>query len=408
MNEFSHRKGNVVIKVFTGDKTPLQNQKLSICQKNHQFLFGCNGFEIIPYANEALEGSAREHTLKYIEKFLGLFNFVTLPFYWAQFEPEQGKPRTQSLLNTAKWCKDHNLLTKGHPLSWHTLAPNWLLPLSNEEILDLQIKRIQRDVKDFEGLIDMWDVINEVVIMPIFNKYDNGLTRLCKQLGRINTIKTVFETARSNNTKATLILNDFDVSPAYDILIEGCLEAGIKIDVIGIQSHMHQGYWGLEKTQWVLERFSRFNIPIHFSETSMISGEIMPAHYDDLNDFQVEKWPSTPEGEERQAREAVEFYKTLFAHPLVEGITWWDLLDGQWLKAPSGLIHEDCSSKPVYEELRKLIKGDWWTKPTSLATDKTGQIEFTGFLGEYEVSCGDKTSTFFLKDKENKEISIYL
>lgn len=87
------------------------------------------------------------------------------------------------------------------------------------------------------------DVINEVVIMPIFNKYDNGLTRVCKELGRINLIKTVFEAARSTNPKATLILNDFDISPAYDILIEGCLEAGIEIDIIGIQSHMHQGYW---------------------------------------------------------------------------------------------------------------------------------------------------------------------
>ena len=125
---------------------------------------------------------------------------------------------------------------------------------------------------------------------------------------------------------------------------------------------MHQGYWGIEKTEWVLERFSRFNIPIHFSEVSLVSGHLMPSHYDDLNDYQVEEWPSTPEGEERQAREVVEFYKTLFAHPLVEGITWWDLLDGQWLKAPSGLIRQDCSPKPAYEELRKLIKEEWWTK----------------------------------------------
>lgn len=253
----------------------------------------------------------------------------------------------------------------------------------------------------------MWDVINEVVIMPVFNKYDNGITRICKQLGRFNTIRTMFETARSTGTTAVLILNDYDVSPAYEILIEGCLEAGVRIDVIGIQSHMHQGYWGLEKTQRVLERFSVFNIPIHFTETSIISGEIMPPHYNDLNDYKVEVWPSTPEGEERQAEETVEFYRTLFAHPLVEAITWWDLLDGQWLKAPSGLIREDCSSKPVYEELRKLIKEEWWTGPVSPVTDQKGQIEFTGFLGEYEISYRDKTISFFLDDKENKEISIY-
>lgn len=408
LNNYEHRKTTATIKVFAEDKTPLQNQELTIGQENHQFLFGCNGFEFISHANNKLEGAAKEQNQKYIDKFLDLFNFVTLPFYWGQFEPEQGKPNTQALINTAKWCKDNNLLVKGHPLSWHTLAPDWLLDMSNEEIIDAQIKRIHRDVRDFEGLIDMWDVINEVVIMPIFDKYDNGLTRICKELGRIDTIKTVFEAARSTNPHATLILNDFDVSPAYDILIEGCLEAGIEIDVIGIQSHMHQGYWGLEKTQWILERFSRFDIPIHFSETTLISGDLMPAHYDDLNDFQVEEWPSTTRGEERQTKEVLEFYKTLFAHPLVTGITWWDLLDGQWLNAPSGLIRQDCSSKPAYEELHKLVKDEWWTKASSLTTDNDGQIEFTGFLGEYQLSYGDKNVSFSLKDKETTEISIYL
>ncbi|MEJ6951981.1 endo-1,4-beta-xylanase [Natronospora cellulosivora (SeqCode)] len=408
MNNYNHRKTSTTIKVFNKDKKPLKKQELRIGQTNHKFLFGCNGFEMIPYANDKLEGAEKEHTQKYIDKYLDLFNFVTLPFYWGQFEPEKGKPHTHSLQNTAKWCKEQNLIVKGHPLSWHTLAPDWLLDMSNQEIIDTQIKRIHRDVKDFEGLVDMWDVINEVVIMPIFDKYDNGLTRVCKEIGRINTIKTVFEAARSTNPKATFILNDFDVSPAYDILIEGCLEAGIEIDVIGIQSHMHQGYWGLEKLEWVLERFARFDIPIQFSEVSLVSGEIMPAHYDDLNDFQVEEWPSTPEGEERQAREAVEFYKTLFEHPLLTGITWWDLLDGQWLNAPSGLIHKDCSAKPVYEELHKLIKEEWWTKETTLSTNEEGEIEFTGFLGEYELIYQDQTVSFSLEDKDTKEVSIYL
>ena len=48
------------------------------------------------------------------------------------------------------------------------------------------------------------------------------------------------------------------MSDAYDILVEGCLESGIKFDAIGLQSHMHQGYWGVEKTLKILERFSRF------------------------------------------------------------------------------------------------------------------------------------------------------
>lgn len=111
--------------------------------------------------------------------------------------------------------------------------------------------------------------------------------------------------------------------------------------------------------------------------------------------------------EERQAREVVEFYKTLFAHPLVEGITWWDLLDGQWLKAPSGLIREDYSQTSLWR-VTEFNQKEWWTEDISLVTDQEGQVEFTGFLGEYEIAFGDKKANFSLKDKAEKEISIYL
>jgi GH35 family endo-1,4-beta-xylanase len=295
---------------------------------------------------------------------------------------------------------------KGHPLCWHTLTADWLLSLANGEILQAQIARIQRDVADFAGVIEMWDVVNEAVIMPIFDRYDNGITRICKELGRIKLIRTMFETARATNPNATLFLNDFDVSPAYAILVEGCLEAGIPIDALGIQSHMHQGYWGVEKTQSVLEQFARFKKPIHFTENTLVSGHLMPPEIVDLNDYQVSEWPSTPEGEERQAREVVSHYKTLMAHPLVEGITWWDLSDGGWLNAPAGLLRRDHTPKPAYEELLELIKGEWWLAPTKMTTDANGQISFTGFLGEYEVSLDQQRVLFAVRDKGETHIAV--
>ena len=58
---------------------------------------------------------------------------------------------------------------KGHPLCWHTVCADWLMKYDNETILKKQLERIDREVLGFKGIIDMWDVINEVVIMPIFN-----------------------------------------------------------------------------------------------------------------------------------------------------------------------------------------------------------------------------------------------
>ncbi len=404
------RKNRVVRAALTlkHQGQPLAGQEVVVEQKKHKFLFGSNwGESTIPLVNGELTGREKERAERRNEHFLNLFNRATLPFYWARFEPQRGQPNTQRILNTARWYAEHGCALKGHPLCWHTLTADWLLDMSNAQILQAQLARIQRDVADFAGVIESWDVVNEAVIMPIFDKYDNGITRLCKQMGRIGLIRAMFEAARAANPQAILILNDFDISPAYDLLVEECLAAGIKIDVIGIQSHMHQGYWGVEKTLEVLSRFERFNLPIQFSETTIVSGHLMPAEIVDLNDYEVNEWPSTPEGEERQAQEVVTHYKTLLSHPLVIGITWWDMTDGGWLKAPAGLLRRDAFPKPAYDALLKLVKGEWWLPPTRMITDSDGQVTFEGFMGEYELSLQDQKFVFALNTLPQTEIFVH-
>ncbi|MBN2303507.1 MAG: endo-1,4-beta-xylanase [Anaerolineae bacterium] len=392
----NNRTADVTLTVLKKDQTPLANQEVEVAQRDHKFLFGCTGFEMIPLANDELAGEEKVHAEQFNQRLLDLYNFITLPFYWGRFEPKRGKPDTQRILNAARWFVERGCTVKGHPLCWHTVTADWLMALSNEEILQTQIARIHRDVADFAGLIDMWDVINEAVIMPIFDKYDNGITRIAKDLGRIGIVRTMFEAARSTNPGATLLLNDFDTSISYEILIEGCLEAGIDIDVIGIQSHMHQGYWGAEKMYRVLERYDHFGLPIHFTEATLVSGDLMPPEIVDLNDHKVDNWPTTPEGEARQAAEVVEFYKILFANPMVEGITNWGLRDGGWLNAPSGYLRRDLSPKPAYDALMNLVKGEWWLAPTKMVTDGAGNVRFNGFLGDYVVSWADQQALFTL------------
>ena len=396
-----NRMTHATITILKADGSPLANQEVTVEQTDHKFLFGTAAFDLVQLTNGDYTGKDLELAQQRADNINALFNAATLPFYWGRFEPERGKPITEKVKNAARWCLDHNMVTKGHPLCWHTVTADWLLPLSNAQILKTQIDRIHREVADFRGLINMWDVINEAVIMPVFNKYDNGITRICKELGRIKTVKTMFDAARETNPTATLLINDFDVSSAYDILVEGCLEAGIKFDVIGIQSHMHQGWWGVEKTLRVLENFERFHLPVHFTETTLVSGHLMSPEIVDLNDYQVTEWASSSEGEARQAQETIQHYKTLFTHPLVEGITWWDSSDGGWLNAPAGLIRRDGSVKPAYQELMKLIKGEWWIAPTKLFTDATGQLQFEGFLGDYELMFDGIRKPFSLSNENH-------
>jgi GH35 family endo-1,4-beta-xylanase len=288
-------------------------------------------------------------------------------------------------MDAAKRLRANNVTLKGHPLCWHTVCADWLMDYPDEVIMDKQLARINREVTAFKGVIDFWDVINEVVIMPVFDKYDNAVTRLCKRYGRVELVKEVFAAAKAANPDGTFLINDFNVSPKYEELIEECLEAGVEFSAIGIQSHQHQGYWGEEKLRDVLKRFGRFGIPIHFTENTLISGEIMPAYIEDLNDWQVDEWPTTPEGEERQANEWEEMYRILFADPNIKAITGWDFADGAWLNAPSGLVTVDDRCKPAYDRLYSLVKGEWWTKGEVIRTNDDGLVSIKGTKGTYVI-----------------------
>ncbi|MCR5107626.1 MAG: endo-1,4-beta-xylanase [Lachnospiraceae bacterium] len=396
----SHRK--VKKRILFKDKSGniLPESKIGIKQVKHEFLFGCGGFVFIPYI---LNGGDENKQLT--DSWLKIFNYATLPFYWGNFEPEEGKPNTETLMRTANYLKDNGVRVKGHPLCWHTVCADWLMKYDNETILKKQLGRIEREVTGFKGVIDMWDVINEVVIMPIFDKYDNAVTRICKEKGRVGLIREVFAKAYESNPDAVLLLNDFNTSINYEILIDGCLNAGVPISAIGIQSHQHQGYWGKEKLEEVLDRFSGFGLPIHFTENTLISGEIMPSYIEDLNDWVVDSWPTTPEGEERQAREVEEMYRILFSHPLVEAITSWDYRDGSWLKAPSGFVREDNTLKPSYEMLQKLIKQEWWTD-TTVTTDENGWVEVEAFKGDYQIIYGDRSTEIKLNDDSDEAVTV--
>ena len=416
MADLSHRKAEAKIQLKGSDGKALANTRVHIKLINHEFLFGCGAFESLPYTNgpsvhngtgalNKVKPMTGEEEAAYkarledrMQKWLGLFNYGTLPFYWGGFEPEEGSPHTEQLMTAAKFLKSKDVTVKGHPLCWHTGCVPWLMNYDNKTILEKQLARIHREVAGFKGIIDMWDVINEVVIMPIYDKYDNAITRICKELGRVGLVKKVFDAAQESNPDGIFLINDFNLSTNYEILIDGCLNAGAPIKTIGLQSHQHQGVWSLEKTEEILSRFEHFGLPLHFTENTIVAGPLVAPEITDLQDAHYEDDAATPELEAKQADDLEKMYRNLFEnHPLVTAITNWDFGDGAWLNAPSGVIRKDGSLKPAYERLHHLIKEEWHTEYDA-TTDSEGYVTIKGFKGKYEITADKLKSSFVLTD----------
>lgn len=151
-----HRTAEAVVTVVDATGSPLAGGEVVVAQRRHRFRFGGTDFELVDLANGELEGERLGVVERSAEAFLDLFDFATLPFYWGRFEPVRGRPDTARIRTAAQWLADRGVLLKGHPLCWHTVTADWLLDLPVDEVIDVQLARIRRDVADFAGLIDTW------------------------------------------------------------------------------------------------------------------------------------------------------------------------------------------------------------------------------------------------------------
>ena len=375
-----YRKSPALVEVVSAGR-PVPGATVRIEQTRHRFLFGCNIFMWRPIDPRRSDDPAVRLQQEYRQRFADLLNYATLPFYWWSYEPRPGQPRHKETEAVARWCQENHIRTKGHPLAWNHGEPRWL-PEDSDEVLRLQLARIEDCVQRFAGLVDYWDVVNEAVAFdrPTCQRQAPRLTATWAKLGRIEFTKRCVERARAASANAFLLVNDYIVDPRYEKLLEELkdVDGQLPFNAIGIQSHQHGGVWSNRKIWDVCERFGRFGLPLHFTETTILSGQ---------QGWQLprDKWLSTPEGEKRQAQEVVRFYTMLFSHPAVEAITWWDFSDlGAWQGAPAGLVRKDMSPKPAYEELMRLIKGQWWTR-TEGKTNQDGQFTWEGFHGQYTI-----------------------
>lgn len=398
-----YRKGTLTVRVVDAQGKPVPGATVRLAQTRHAFLFGCNFFGLDP-ADPAPAQKA------YQSEFTGLLNYATLPFYWGAFESTQGKPDYARLQTLAAWSVAHGVTVKGHPLVWHEVWPGWA-PTDPDAAIPLLRARVLDLVPRYKDTIHIWDVLNEANAATSHTP-PNGEGNWIKRDGPAPVVETALGWARGagEGLPETFLYNDYDTGESNVALLAQLKKDGKLPDVVGLQSHMHGGEWPLTKVWGVCQTFAQFGRPLHFTETTVLSGP----RRDNPTNATLPDWNTTPEGEAKQADYVAQFYSVLFSHPSVRAITWWDFSDKDaWQGAPAGLVRRDMSPKPAYTRLLGLIHKQWWT-------DESGKTQGDGawmrrvFYGDYRVTVTDargRTATRTLTFPESAPpmtVTVYL
>lgn len=101
--------------------------------QNHEFLFGCGAFDALPATDPGDPGTIdfyqshiapeRAFYQDRVEKWLRVFNYGTLPFYWGGFEPQEGPPRPKAVCGPRAFCRRAACGSKATPCAGTPCAP---------------------------------------------------------------------------------------------------------------------------------------------------------------------------------------------------------------------------------------------------------------------------------------------
>lgn len=361
-----YRKADAIIEVTDRKGRRIPNAHVKVEQLNHDFLFGCAALSLLHYPDKSKEES-------YERQFGELFNFATVLTYWHETDPAPDKQNLDYLTAQVLRLNEMGITVKGHPLYLAGACPKWV-PNDADITRELTKKRIENLAKLYKGKIQVWDVVGDVTTA---SGAQNGLGAWARQAGPVRLTTDALTWADKANPAALLLYNDYKLDADYTGLVDGLKKSHAPVGALGLEAHMIGSEWSLEKVWQTAETFSKSGIPLHFSEITVLS--------DDPKTDHSKFWPSTPEGEQRQADYVEKLYTVLFSHPAVHAIAWWNFVDGDWDRNPGGLLRADLTPKPVYNRLRKLIRGKWWTE-AKLVTDYAGTARFRGFTGRYRFT----------------------
>ncbi len=350
------RKRDVQITVVDSNGYPVSNLNAQINQIYHRFGFGtCLAYGRITNSNHQ--------------------NFVRDHFEWAVCENEMKWSSNESTRDVwtfsqadyiANWCADNDIVLRGHTLVWETgsQTPSWVSGLpcatypTTSEMLEEVDERINYTVGRYAGQIVSWDVDNEMLSGNMFDCLgEEGRAHFFQLANSIDPDCGFYMNEYSGNSFSSTQQYDGD---AYATRANGLIALGAPVEGLGIQGHISAPFNPENYYNNLLQELAVLGLPIIATEFD------------------------TDAGSETQVADDLEnFYRICFSHALVEGIIMWGYHESSWRW--SGIVNTSTwtlnEAGVRYEALM-----DEWTTEDSNFTDFSGNVNFRGFHGTYEIT----------------------
>jgi len=262
----------------------------------------------------------------------------------------------------------------------------------------LQAKRIAEIAAHYGGRIESWDVVNETRDdIDLAKSIPSGDPVVFGDVGIEggDFIYHAFKSAAAGfPSKVRLNINENNIDARYTNEVARLIAAGLKIDIVGMQMHMFDtnivreiARTGGERTKerWGSAQFWEVGTPAQVRRRfARLAPLGRPIH---LSELTISAPGTDAEALMMQAVFTRNLYRVWFAQPQLDGITWWNVVDGcGYAGEPttSGLFTRQMEPKPVFLALRDLICREWRTRLTAkIAAD--GKIRFRGFKGTYRL-----------------------
>ncbi len=192
-----------------------------------------------------------------------------------EIQPKEGEFFWDDADKFVKYGEDRNMAIIGHALVWHSQLARWFAKDKDgndvsPEVLKQRMKdHIYAVVGRYKGRIKGWDVVNEAI-------EDDGSYRkspFYRILGE-EYIPLAFQYAHEADPEAELYINDFSMflpgkREAYVKIVNDLKKRGLRIDGIGMQSHIGMDYPEFDEYEKSIVAFGNTGCDVMVTELDM-------------------------------------------------------------------------------------------------------------------------------------------